>query len=133
LIADAPILVVDDEAFIRRALSFVLRREGYTAILAADGAEALGKVREHLPRMIFLDVMMPGMDGYEVCRRIKGDPLTSGTYVVLLTARGEEMDQGAGLSAGADEYMTKPFSPSVILARVREIVGWPEEISAIGS
>jgi DNA-binding response OmpR family regulator len=133
LIADAPILVVDDETFMRRALSFVLKREGYTAILAADGPEALGKVREHLPRMIFLDVMMPGMDGYEVCRRIKGDPLTSGTYVVLLTARGEEIDRGAGLSAGADEYMTKPFSPSVILARVREIVGWPEEIPAIGS
>jgi len=130
---ESPIMVVDDEAFMRRALAFVLRREGYSVILAEDGLTALDKVRDLLPRMIFLDVMMPGIDGYEVCRRVKENPLTRGTHIVLLTARGEEIDQGVGLAAGADEYMTKPFSPSVILARVRDVVGWPEESLAPGS
>lgn len=128
-----PILVVDDEPFIRRALTFVLTREGYAVIPAAGGREAIERIQTLHPRLIFLDVMMPEMDGYEVCREIKRDPATRETYIILLTARGEEIDHGTGLAVGADEYMTKPFSPSRVLARVRDIVGWPEEVPASGS
>jgi two-component system, OmpR family, alkaline phosphatase synthesis response regulator PhoP len=124
------ILVVDDESFIRRSLTYILAREGYAAASAADGPQALGMIRELRPVMVFLDVMMPGMDGYEVCRAIKGDPTLRGTCIVLLTARGEEIDRGEGLAAGADEYMTKPYSPSRVLALVRDVVGWPEEVPA---
>jgi len=121
----AMILVVDDEPFIRRALTFVLNREGYETATAADGTEALDKIRTLRPRLVFLDIMMPGKNGFEVCREIKQDASLRSTHVILLTARGQESDRSAGLSAGADEYMTKPFSPAHIVAKVRDLIGWP--------
>jgi two-component system, OmpR family, alkaline phosphatase synthesis response regulator PhoP len=124
------VLVVDDEPFIRRALTFVLNREGYETATASDGSEALQKIRALRPKLVFLDVMMPGRDGFEVCREIKADPLLRSTHVILLTARGQDSDRAAGLSAGADEYMTKPFSPSQVLARVRDLVGFPDAAAA---
>jgi DNA-binding response OmpR family regulator len=127
------ILVVDDEPFIRRALTFVLNREGYETATACDGVEAVETIRTLRPRLVFLDVMMPGRDGYDVCRAVKGDPELRSTYVILLTARGQEQDRAEGMRAGADEYMTKPFSPSHVLARVRDVVGWPAGVPASGS
>jgi two-component system, OmpR family, alkaline phosphatase synthesis response regulator PhoP len=116
------ILVVDDEPFILRSLSFVLRKQGYDVHEARNGLEALKAVRAHQPDLVFLDVMMPEKNGYEVCQEIKDDPKLQSTHVIMLTAKGQESDRVQGLSAGADEYMTKPFSPSRIIARVREVM-----------
>jgi len=116
------ILVVDDEPFILRSLSFVLRKEGFRVLEARDGEEAMEQIREHQPSIVFLDVMMPKKNGYEVCQEIKSDPDLQSTYVIMLTAKGQETDRDKGLSLGANEYMTKPFSPSKITERVREIL-----------
>lgn len=116
------ILVVDDEPFILRSLTFVLRKEGFDVLEARNGEEALGMIREHRPSLVFLDVMMPKKNGYEVCEEVKGDPDLRDTYVIMLTAKGQESDRDRGIALGADEYMTKPFSPSRITERVREIL-----------
>lgn len=121
------ILVVDDEPFILRALTFVLNREGYKTVAASNGEEAMERIRETHPALVFLDVMMPRKNGFEVCQEIKSDPELADIHVVLLTARGQESDKARGLSAGASAYFTKPFSPSEIIAKAREVVGWPEE------
>jgi DNA-binding response OmpR family regulator len=124
--SDKTILVVDDEPFILRALTFVLNREGYSTASATNGEEAMLRMREIHPRLVFLDVMMPKKNGFEVCREARADPELSKTRIILLTAKGQESDRAKGLAAGADEYMTKPFSPSEVLSKVREILGWPE-------
>jgi DNA-binding response OmpR family regulator len=116
------ILVADDEPFILRSLTFVLRKEGFEVLEARDGEEALRVIRESRPGVVFLDVMMPKRNGYEVCEEVKSDPDLRDTYVIMLTAKGQESDRERGLKAGTDEYMTKPFSPSRITERVREIV-----------
>lgn len=117
-----PILVVDDEPFILRSLTFVLRKQGFDVIEARDGEEAMIRVRNDRPSLVFLDVMMPRKNGYEVCEEIKGDPELADTHVIMLTAKGQESDRDKGLAIGANEYMTKPFSPSKITGRVREIL-----------
>ena len=116
------ILVVDDEPFILRSLTFVLRKQGLEVIEARDGVEAMAKIRDHRPELVFLDVMMPRKNGYEVCTEVKGDPELMDTHIIMLTAKGQDSDREKGLSIGADEYMTKPFSPSKITERVREIL-----------
>jgi DNA-binding response OmpR family regulator len=116
------ILVVDDEPFILRSLSFVFRREGFEVFEARDGIEAMEQVRRIRPALVFLDLMMPRKDGYAVCREIKGDPDLAETFVIILTAKGQDSDRDRGLAAGADEYLTKPFSPSRIVQRAREIL-----------
>lgn len=113
------ILIVDDEPHILRSLGFVLERAGYRVMVARSGAEGLGLIERQHPDLVFLDIMMPQLDGYEVCRRIRSSDALSGTYVILLTAKGQETDRQKGLEAGADEYMTKPFSPSRAVERVR--------------
>jgi DNA-binding response OmpR family regulator len=116
------ILVVDDDPYIQRALSFVLRKEGFTVETASDGQEALRKVRELKPALLFLDVMMPKTHGFDVCRTVKSDKQLNGCYIIMLTAKGQDVDKEKGIREGADEYMTKPFSPKEVLARVREIL-----------
>ena len=117
------ILVADDEPHILRSLQFLLKKEGYSILTAADGEEALGAVKTERPDLIFLDVMMPRMDGYEVCRLVKSDPQTRDTYVIMLTAKGQKREEALGLEAGADEYVTKPFSPRRLAERMHEILG----------
>jgi DNA-binding response OmpR family regulator len=119
------VLVVDDEPFILRSLSFVLERAGFTVHQARNGDEALEALRDLRPRLVILDVMMPKRNGYEVCEIVKGDPDLRDTYVILLTAKGQESARDRGVQAGADEYMTKPFSPSRIVERVREVLAAP--------
>lgn len=126
MLSNPIVLVVDDEPFIRRALTFVLNREGYQTAQAADGVEALEKMRALKPRLVFLDIMMPRMDGFDVCAEARQDPEIRDMHIILLSAKSQEEDRIRGLSAGANEYMTKPFSPSQILDRVREVVGWPD-------
>jgi two-component system, OmpR family, response regulator MprA len=114
------VLVVDDEPAVREALGRTLRFEGYDVELAGDGAEALAAVSERRPDMIVLDVMMPGLDGLEACRRLRaaGDTLP----VLMLTARDRVGDRVAGLDAGADDYLVKPFALEELLARVRALL-----------
>jgi DNA-binding response OmpR family regulator len=116
------ILIVDDEPHILRSLGFVLEKAGYQVLQARSGGEAL-KLIEQRPDLVFLDIMMLEPDGYEVCRRIRSSPALAATRVIMLTAKGLEADHRQSLEAGADEYMTKPFSPSRAVERVRAVLG----------
>jgi DNA-binding response OmpR family regulator len=116
------ILIVDDDAFIRRPLEFILRKEGYEATTAVNGADCLEKVEQEVPDLIFLDVMMPGQDGFTVCGTLKRDERFAHIPVILLSARGQENDRKRGLDLGAADFMTKPYSPQELLRRVREIL-----------
>jgi len=117
------ILVVDDQPFIRRSLSLALRRAGYQVSDAVNGAEGLEQIRALRPGLVFLDLMMPVMDGFEVCRRVRADLALADTRIIMLTAKGEALDEERGRALGVDEYITKPFSPSAVVSRVREILG----------
>lgn len=116
------VLVVDDDAFIRRPLEFILRQEGFTPDTAVDGEDCLRKVVKRQPDLIILDVMMPGRDGFEVCKALKRDPELARIPIIMLSARGREQDRQRGLSLGVSEFMTKPYSPSDLLRRVRELL-----------
>ena len=114
------ILVVDDEASIRELLTFNLKKNGYEVTAAADGREALAKAAGM--DLVLLDIMLPEVDGLEVCRRLKADPQTSGIPIIMLTAKAEEIDRVLGLELGADDYVVKPFSMRELLARVRAVL-----------
>ena len=116
------ILVVDDEEDLLELVRFNLAREGYAVTCVATGEEALKAVRRDAPDLIVLDLMLPGIDGLEVCRRLKADPRTRDVPIVMLTAKGEERDVITGLERGADDYITKPFSPRVLSARVKALL-----------
>ena len=113
------VLIVDDEPHILRSLGFILERAGLEVLEARSGGEALELALRERPDLVFLDIMMPELDGYEVCRRIKASKELASTYVIMLTAKGEEADRQRGIAAGADDYMTKPFSPSRAVERVK--------------
>lgn len=117
------VLVVDDEPFICRSLTFVLRKDNYRVLEARNGEEALAAIREHKPDLVFLDVMMPKLNGFQVTQQVRADPELAGVKIILLTAKGQECDREVGKTAGANDYMTKPFSPTKILDRAREILG----------
>jgi two-component system, OmpR family, alkaline phosphatase synthesis response regulator PhoP len=117
------ILVVDDEPFICRSLTFVLRKENYNVLEARNGEEALVAIREHKPDLVFLDVMMPKVNGFQVTQQVRADRDLDAVKIILLTAKGQECDREVGKTAGANDYMTKPFSPSKILERTRQILG----------
>lgn len=123
IVKNKKVLVVDDEPYILRSLRMILEMEGYMVDTATDGLEALKKVSESKPHLILLDIMMPHMDGYEVAKRLKEDPSTSDIFILILTAKGQEKDKIHSLSLGADEHLTKPFSPNKLLERVKEILG----------
>jgi two-component system, OmpR family, response regulator ResD len=115
------ILVVDDEASVVEVVALYLRREGFSVRLARDGREALAAVREQLPTLVVLDVMLPQVDGLEIVRRLRQDP-TSNVPIILLTARSQETDRIYGLELGADDYVTKPFSPAELVSRVKAVL-----------
>jgi DNA-binding response OmpR family regulator len=116
------VLVCDDEPYIVESVSYVVRKAGFEVVTAEDGEEALAAARRERPDLVFLDIMMPKVSGYEVCRAIKEDAATRGAYVVMLTARGQEEDEKRALSMGADEFMTKPFSPRKLRAKLQEVL-----------
>ncbi|MDX7781482.1 phosphate regulon transcriptional regulator PhoB [Aeromonas caviae] len=116
------ILVVEDEAPIREMLCFVLEQKGYETVEAEDYADGLAKVREPYPELIVLDWMMPGGSGIQFLKQLKQDEMTRQIPVVMLTARGEEEDKVRGLEAGADDYITKPFSPKELTARLHAVM-----------
>jgi len=120
--SDKKIMVVDDEPHLVRSLTFILEKAGYNVSSASNGEEALSKILQSKPNLIFLDVMMPKKNGYEVCEEIKKSSELKDIYVIILTAKGQETDREQGLKAGADEFITKPFSPLEIVARVKKIL-----------
>ncbi|MEN6327378.1 MAG: response regulator, partial [Syntrophomonas sp.] len=113
------ILVVDDETYIVELVKFNLEKEGFKVIVAYDGLGALDMVREQRPDLIILDIMLPNMDGLEVCRNLKSDLNFHTIPIIMLTAKGEEVDTILGLEMGADDYIKKPFSPREMVARVK--------------
>ncbi len=123
------VLVVDDEQPLRELICSYLEREGFGVLLAADGPGALELARQHLPDVVVLDIMLPGLDGLEVCRRLR---TFSHAYVIMLTARAEEIDRIVGLEVGADDYLTKPFSPRELIARIRAMLRRPRGSTAAG-
>lgn len=116
------ILVVEDEPEIQELVGYHLTREGYRVTCTASGEQALAAVRRDPPDLILLDLMLPGVDGLEVCQRLKADPSTRCVPVVILTAKSEEADMVSGLELGADDYLPKPFSPRVLVARIRAVL-----------
>jgi DNA-binding response OmpR family regulator len=116
------ILVVEDEPDILRLVVHHLEREGFRCRTAATGPDAVQAARAHRPDLVVLDVMLPGLDGFEVCRRLRADPGTAGVPIIMLTAKSEEVDRVVGLELGADDYVVKPFSPKELVARVRAVL-----------
>jgi two-component system, OmpR family, alkaline phosphatase synthesis response regulator PhoP len=119
------VLICDDEPYIVESVSYVVRKAGFDVLTAEDGEQALEAARREKPDLVFLDIMMPGISGDEVCRRLKADPSTRATHVVILTARGQEEDERRAMEMGANEFMTKPFSPRKLRARLYELLGDP--------
>ncbi|MDH3390950.1 MAG: response regulator, partial [Desulfobulbaceae bacterium] len=119
---DKQILVVEDEEDILELVSFNLKKQGYQVRGVTSGEEALQEVRRKIPSLIILDLMLPGVDGFDVCKSLKNNPRTKAVPIVMLTARSEEADIVIGLELGADDYLTKPFSPRELIARVRAIL-----------
>jgi len=117
------VLIADDEANIVASLEFLMEQAGCEVKIAPDGAAALALVASFRPDLVLLDVMMPVKNGYEVCQQLKGDPATRGVKVVLLSAKGRDVEVAKGLELGADAYVTKPFSTRELVAKVKELLG----------
>jgi two-component system alkaline phosphatase synthesis response regulator PhoP len=122
-VAKGRILVVDDEVYIVHILDFSLGMEGYEVVTALDGEQALEKVAQQKPDLIVLDIMMPKLDGYETCKALKSRDETKHIPVILLSAKGRNVDQKTGFEVGADDYITKPFSPRKLVERINAILG----------
>jgi diguanylate cyclase (GGDEF)-like protein len=124
--AEGRVLVVEDDASLRTMLRMQLERAGYNVRAAENGEQALEMIAEELPDLVLLDVMMPGMNGYEVCHALKSDITTANVPVIMLTARSEQEDRIRGLSGGANDYLTKPYELEELLVRVRNILQWSQ-------
>ena len=116
------VLICDDEPYILESVSFIVKEEGYEVLTAEDGNEGLRLLRSERPDLVLLDIMMPGKTGFEVCREVKADKSMCSTYVILLTAMGQDRDMEDGYQSGADEYITKPFSPRALRRRLHELL-----------
>ena len=116
------VLIVDDEPNIVISLEFLVKKEGFTVAVAADGEEALAKVAEFSPDLILLDVMMPKKSGFEVCEALRADPSRAALKIVMLTAKGRDTEVAKGLALGADAYVTKPFSTKDLVLKVKEVL-----------
>jgi len=124
------IIVVDDEADIVELVSYNLKKEGFLVDAASDGETALAKIRKGRYDLLILDLMLPGIQGVELCRILRNDPKSAGLPIIMLTAKGEEVDKILGLEMGADDYITKPFSPRELIARVRAVLRRSKEKAA---
>lgn len=129
----ASVLVVEDEQDLLDLLSYNLEREGYDVRATTHGEDALKLVQASPPALVLLDLMLPGMDGLEVARTLKGKPKTSSIPIIMLTAKGEEVDIVKGLEIGADDYITKPFSPRVLIARIAAVMRRADNLSEDGT
>ena len=119
------ILIADDEPNILLSLDYLMRREGFTVLQARDGDQALAMAQQHHPRLVLLDVMMPGKSGHEVLAALRADEALKHTLVLMLSAKGRDTDVAKGLGLGADAYVTKPFSTQALVAQVRVLLASP--------
>jgi two-component system alkaline phosphatase synthesis response regulator PhoP len=117
-----PVVIADDSQTILELIVLTLQRGGIETVTAADGAAALERIREHAPRVVILDAMMPNADGYEVCRTLRADDALEQPHVIMLTANAREVDRERAEQAGVSEFMTKPFSPKALRDRVQELL-----------
>lgn len=124
--ASQKILVIEDERSLTEILTYNLEREGFEVVSAADGQEGIRLARAETPDLILLDLMLPVIDGLEVCRQLRADPRLQGVRILMLTARSEEVDEIVGFSTGADDYVTKPFKIKPLISRVRALLRRPE-------
>jgi len=129
----ATVLVVDDEKDLVDLVRYHLEKDGLKCLEARDGETALQLARERIPDLIVLDLMLPGVDGLEVCRKLRKDPKTAAVAIIMLTAKAEEVDRIVGLEMGADDYMVKPFSPRELVARVKAVLrrGQPQDLPSV--
>lgn len=116
------VLVIEDEADLREVLAYNLKREGYRVVTSGSGTDGLRRVRDVRPSMVLLDLMLPDLDGVEICKAIRSDPDARRTAIIMVTARGGESDVVLGLGVGADDYVTKPFSPKELIARMKAVL-----------
>ena len=116
------VLIADDEPNIVISLEFMLKREGYEVLVARDGPQALEAIRRERPGLVLLDAMMPGMTGFDVCEAVRADEAVRDTRILMLTAKGRETDVARGVGAGADAYVTKPFSTRELVQKVRDML-----------
>lgn len=126
------ILIIEDEKDILELIAFNLECTGYTVFKASNGEDGLAAVKKELPDLILLDLMMPGIDGFDVCRTLKSDKSTKNIPIIMLTAKGEDSDIVSGLELGAEDYVTKPFSPKILIARIRTILRRSSETPEVG-
>ena len=119
------ILIADDEQNIVISLEFLMKREGFEVLVANDGEEAIRRIRADQPDLVLLDVMMPKKSGFEVCQEVKSDPALGAVRILMLTAKGREMEITKGLAMGADAYMTKPFSTRELVTKVKSLLDLP--------
>lgn len=117
------VLIVDDEQNIVISVEFLMRREGFDVEVAQDGEEGLARIRSHRPDLVLLDVMMPKLNGFEVCKAVRSDPALAGVRILMLTAKGRAAEIEKGLSLGADGYIPKPFATRELVAKVKELLG----------
>ena len=117
------IVIADDEPHVLRSLEFILKKQGYRVVTATNGEEALNRVLENNPDLVFLDIQMPKMDGNTVLRKLREEEKFQDLYIVMITAKGQEVDRLNSLESGANEYVTKPYSPRKLVSRVLEILG----------
>jgi CheY-like chemotaxis protein len=121
-VAKPKILIIEDEPDLLEVMQYNLEREGHRVVVCRNGEQGLSRIRTDNPDLVILDLMLPGMDGVEVCRQVKADPVTRAVPIIMVTAKGEESDIVLGLGIGADDYITKPFSPRELVARVKVVL-----------
>ena len=125
------ILVIEDDPVASRFARYVLETEGYQVVTAPNGLDGLRKVQKEKPDLIILDIMLPGLDGFEICHRLRSEPETARIPILMLSAKAQEVDQVTGLNVGADDYLTKPADPSEIVSRVRVLLARTEYASPV--
>jgi DNA-binding response OmpR family regulator len=123
----ASVLIVDDEPNILLSLQFLMKKTGYEVRTAKDGEEALAELARAAPDLVLLDVMMPKIDGFSICQQIRANPAWSDVRIIMLTARGRDIEREKGLTLGADDYITKPFSTKDAIARVEAVLARPRK------
>jgi len=123
------ILVIEDDPAITRLVDYSLRHEGYEVITATNGLEGIRKAHNEAPDLIILDVMLPGMDGFEICHRLRSDPDTAQLLILMFSAKAQEIDKNTGLEVGADDYLPKPAAPAEIVCRVEKLLAKKKSIT----
>jgi DNA-binding response OmpR family regulator len=122
MVMASKILVIEDDPAISRLVDYSLRHEGYEVITAANGLEGINKAHKEAPDLVILDVMLPGMDGFEICHRLKSEPDTASLLILMFSAKAQEIDKNTGLKVGADDYLPKPATPAEIVNRVAKLL-----------